>query len=193
MTPSISVILGTLGRPHLARSIRSLTDQQTPVEVVLVADPAGNVPHIRRVAEYFGVAVHEQASETSRRGDDQKNHGMSLATGTHLAFLDDDDEAAPGSIAAMLDRASDRPVLFRMDHPDLGAVWRTPTLRFGNIGTPCLLIPNQPSRLGTWAPFLGLPSNKAVGGGDFHFLMGTVERMGAPMWDERMVCRVRPT
>lgn len=191
MATRLSVVIPTLGRPHLARTLRSVREQH-PHEVILVADPAGDLEHVQRVARYFWLHVHEAPSDEHGNGYAQRQHGMTVATGTHLVFLDDDDAWTPGAHAAYLDRACDRPVIFRMDHPQLGVLWRSPTMMFANIGTPMILVPNQPEKLGTWQPHLGLLSNRRTGGGDYRFLIETIEKMGAPLWDERVVCRVRP-
>jgi hypothetical protein len=58
-------------------------------------------------------------------------------------------------------KTPDRPVLFRMRFPNGLTLWQEQAVRCGNVGTPMMLIPNQPSMLGTWGSFIG---------GDCHFL-----------------------
>ena len=67
------------------------------------------------------------------------------------------------------------PVIFRMDHPQHGILWREPELRFGNVGTPMFLVPNKPELFGEWKAHN--PSLKEPGG-DYTFIKGCVEKMG---------------
>lgn len=191
MAPRISVIIPTLGRPHLARTLRSVVEQY-PYQIVVVGDPAGNMDHAQRVCDYFGVPLEIVPADEHKQGYAQRTHGMSLAQGTHLAFLDDDDAWTPGAHTAMKERAADVPVVFRMAHPELGVLWRTPKVMFSNVGTPMFLIPNRPKDLGSWRPYLSRLDNRVTGGGDFLFLLETADRMGGLMWDDRVVCSVRP-
>lgn len=127
---------------------------------------------------------------TGDRGYQARTKGMLQATGTHLAFLDDDDVYVPGAIDTMRAHACDRPVIFRMDDPFHGIIWRTPELTYGNVGTPMFLVPNDPDRLGAWEP---VEFGRGPGrGGDFHFITGCVDRMGTPVWRTEVICRVRP-
>ena len=113
---------------------------------------------------------------------------MEKATGTHLAWLDDDDVYTDNAIDLFREHACDVPVFFRMRYKGGGELWRDQELRYGNLGTPCLLIPNIPEKLGEWNPHAGAGS----GGGDFMFAQGCVRRMGAPIWRTEVVCLIRP-
>lgn len=132
------------------------------------------------------VVVVEDA--TGDRGYTARTVGMARATGTHLAFLDDDDIYTPGAIDLMRRAASDRPVIFRMDDPFHGILWRTPELVYGNVGTPMFLVPNRD--LGEWK---GVEFGRgAPRGGDFNFITGCVEKQGAPVWRKEIIATVRP-
>jgi GT2 family glycosyltransferase len=119
-----------------------------------------------------------------------RRRGMELATGSHLAFLDDDDAYTERAVEFFRRFAhGDRPVIFKMQHPSHGILWRTQQLEFGNVGTPMFLVPNKPSKLGEWEPHApGLPEP----GGDFTFISGCAEQMGEPIWRPEVVARVRP-
>ena len=110
------------------------------------------------------------------------------ATSTHLAFLDDDDIYTPDAIHWFRKYAEDVPVVFRMQYRAGGVLWRDKVVRYGNVGTPMILVPNVPDKLGSWVPHAGAGS----GGGDWSFLVGCVQRMGAPVWRTEIVCLVRP-
>lgn len=159
---TISVIIPTVGRESLAAAKASAAGAD---EIIVVENQDGD------------------------HGYSARSRGIQQATGTHLAFLDDDDVYTPGAVDLMREAACERPVIFRMDHHRHGVMWRQPFLEFGNVGTPMFLVPNQPDQLGEWAehaPGLAEP------GGDFTFISGCVERMGRPVWREEIVCTVRP-
>ncbi len=112
---------------------------------------------------------------------------MGDATGSHLAFLDDDDVFLPGAIDAMRQAACTSPVIFRMRYSHDGReLWQDQDLRAGNVGTPMIFVPNRPALLGTWA---GWGSDTC---GDFRFIYETVEKMGEPVWNETVVALIRP-
>lgn len=156
------MIIPTIGRETLEAAKASVAGAD---EVIVVTDSTGDHGYTARMK------------------------GMAQAAGTHLAFLDDDDVFTPGAIELFREAASDRPVVFRMDHPSHGVLWREPTLEFGNVGTPMFLVPNVPEKLGKWEPHMhGL----AEPGGDFTFIAGCVDRMGEPVWREEIVAVVMP-
>lgn len=159
----LSVIIPTIGRESLQAALSSC---ETADEVIVVENHDGD------------------------HGYQARTRGMAQATGTHLAFLDDDDIYTPDAVDAMREAACDRPVIFRMDDPLHGVIWRRPELTFGNVGTPMFLVPNDPRRLGVWEPHV--PGLKQPGG-DFTFITGCVDRMGAPVWREETVAIVDPT
>lgn len=179
---SISVIIPTVGRSSLQEALLSC---ETADEIVLVLDLAkfaGKLPDLS------GCVVVESV-EGGDNGYTARTRGMQLATGTHLAFLDDDDVFTPGAIELMRAAACDRPVIFRMDHYAHGILWRDREVRFGNVSTQMFIVPNDPARLGVWEPHMpGLQEP----GGDFTFLAGCVAKMGDPVWREEIVSVLRP-
>ena len=125
----------------------------------------------------------------SRVGTPVGTWAYELATGTHLAFMDDDDEYPPGAVALMRNAAADVPVIFRMDHYAHGILWRDRVLEFGNVSTQMYVVPNVPEKLGTWEPHIpGLPEP----GGDYTFIASTVSKMGGRVWREEVIAVLRP-
>lgn len=97
MTPTVSAVIPTLGRPSLGRAVQSVLDQTRPVaEVVVVADTDGPVrlpPDDRimllRTAFRSGPARCRQL-------------GIDAARGSVIALLDDDDEWYSTKLARQL-------------------------------------------------------------------------------------------
>jgi hypothetical protein len=157
---SISVILATSGRETL----------QDAVDSVIGAHEL----HV----------IHDASKDY---GNTVRNEWMQKCTGTHIAFLDDDDVYTPDAIAAMEAMASsDHLSIFRMNHME-GILWRDKRFKFTNFGTPCLVVPNQPELLGTWRAFTEFGR-----GGDWMFAEETVKNMGGPTWCDHVVALIRP-
>lgn len=184
MDVSLSVVIPTLGRPSLERTLASCADAD---EIVVVLDTARGCTGLP--CELPANAVFAAGEFGVTGGHAGRAHGIGLATGTHLAFFDDDDEYLPGAIGLMRDAACERPVIFRMDDYRHGVIWRDPSIWFGNVSTQMYVVPNDPARLGSWAPHRpGWPQP----GGDYTFIAETVAMMGEPVWREEIVAVLRP-
>lgn len=160
---TISVVIPTIGRPTLQRAIDSCAGAD---EILVLENQDGD------------------------NGYRARNTLMAQATGDVLAFCDDDDVFVPDAIDLIRARAAEhpgRPLLFQMRLNGGQVIWSQPRLGYGNIGTPCIVVPNQPDKLGTWAGWQGSGS-----GGDCHFIHECVKRMGDPVWVERIVAHIRP-
>lgn len=156
----ISFIVPTLGRPSLAKTLRSI--EAWPGDEVLVV---GNVEEMTNVDQFADVMFRFiPCPPGGDWGHAERNFATPLARGRYIAHIDDDDVYAPGTRELMADailRTPDRPVIFRMRFPNGITLWQDPAIRCGNLGTPCFLLPNEPEKFGTWGSFVG---------GDCHFL-----------------------
>ena len=158
----LSVIIPTIGRDTLAAAEASCAGAD---EIIIIPNDDGD------------------------HGYRARAKGIPQATGTHLAFMDDDDIFLPGAIDLLKKHAADVPVIFRMDHPRHGILWREPVLEFGNVSTQMFVVPNEPYKLGVWEPHM--PGLREPGG-DFTFLSGCVAKMGEPVWREEIISVIRP-
>ena len=115
-------------------------------------------------------------------GGTQRDLAATVARGDHLCFMDDDDVFTPDALAAIRGGVAEHPervLLFRMD--DYGTLrWRDREIRYGNVGTPMVVVPNDPARLPSWQP------------GDYEFIRESCRRLGEPVRTKEIVAVVRP-
>jgi glycosyltransferase involved in cell wall biosynthesis len=171
--PTLSIIVPTLGRKTLERTLRSIAGQVRPGDEVLVV-----------------------CDETGDSGDSARMSGMERARGSHLAFMDDDDVYAPGAFEKMRHFARENPGrigIFKMQHPVGTTHWRDgePVLRYANVSTQNFLVPNVPGRLGRWTDRPPRPGG-GLYAGDYAFIVGTVELQGEPVFVDEVTVLVRP-
>src|SRR6267154_1483950 len=114
-TPSrVSVVIPVYnGERYLADAIQSVLDQTYQKFEVIVVDD-GSTDGSARVAKRFGGAiryVHQSNGGVSKA----RNTGITLAQGTYLAFLDQDDLWLPDKLAVQ--------VAYLDSHPEVGVVY----------------------------------------------------------------------
>lgn len=192
MTPSISIVLTTMGRPSLKFAIASVACQLRGRDQLILATD-GPCPKALAIADAAGVRYTLAESDYHehgcghRCGNAARDFGMRSATADVICFLDDDDTFTPNAIATIRQVATDHPdvpLIFKMIDPAGRLLWRDKSVRRGNVGTPMIVVPNVAEKLGRW----GLKS-----GGDFDFAASTVTLYphGSVVWREEIVCWCR--
>jgi glycosyltransferase involved in cell wall biosynthesis len=184
MAVKLSIVIPTLGRESLVDTLESCADAD---EIVVVLDKArgGTLP-----CELPDNAVLLEGVYGVTGGHLGRVHGIAIATGTHLAFFDDDDVYEPGAVDLMRAAACDLPVIFRIRHYQHGVIWRDPNIWFGNVTTQQYVVPNRPELLGSWDP---IRPDWPQPGGDCTFIQQTVENFGGVVWREDILATLRPT
>jgi glycosyltransferase involved in cell wall biosynthesis len=160
----LSVIVATKGRPTLVTTLASVAGQLHPGDELLV-----------------------RCSDDGDYGCAARRSLIPRASGSHLAFLDDDDRYARGALAAMRAFAREHPGrigIFRMRFGDGRLLWTEPVLRLANVSTQVLLVPNRPERLGPWAA--DNPYNA-----DYEFVRAAAELQGPPIFRKQVVAYAR--
>ncbi|WP_407936092.1 glycosyltransferase [Gemmata algarum] len=193
--PTITVVIATISRPTLARTLNSLVGQGwiTGDGVLVVGD--GPQPVAQELCSLFSprlpILYSQNPTRTGMWGHYARNWVLDQrhCTTDYLMALDDDDVYLPGAIEtarrAFAECLQPRPHVFRMqNHPHVGTVWKEPQLVMGNLGTPVIAVPNNPSRLGRYTFHYG---------GDFDFCKSTCDYYAdGPVWREEVICDVRP-
>jgi hypothetical protein len=146
MKNSISYIIPTVGRQSLERTLGSI-ELQPEDEVLVVGD--GMQPDAGLICRDRPQVRYTEAGPFRNWGHGQRNFAMSIAKGSHLAFIDDDDIYMPGYRALFDEVATNCLTIFRMLWRKK-YLWATPILKMGNVGTPMVVVPNIPTRLGRW-------------------------------------------
>jgi len=174
MSGTISFIVPTIGRPHLSQTLASI--ETWPGDDVLMVGAVSDLDD------------HRVTAIPCPRGNDwgatERRLAIRRSTKSYLAFLDDDDVYLAGTRAKMdqaIRHAPGRPTIFRMIYPNGRVLWRDPVLRVGNVGTPMLLVPNDPDRLGTWS------SRREC---DFDFLASSAWDQAAIVWATDIIARI---
>jgi hypothetical protein len=173
----ISFIVPTTGRATLQRTLDSI--ECWPGDEVLIVGQPRDVDVRGKAAQLVPMPPGGDW------GNAERNVAMALAQTPYLAFIDDDDWYAPGARAAMADAIRTTPgrlVIFSMQFPDGLILWAEPALRCGNVGTPMLLVPNDPARLGRW------PTGRYEG--DWGFLDSCRYPREDIVWREEIVAQV---
>lgn len=196
MTPTISVIVPTQGKPTLERMLDSVRDQLLPGDEVIVVVDTFEMPHhefqdIRQRAESYGPGFMAFPHDAGHHdwGHSQINYGLTLAEGDYIHANDDDDIYLPGALAVMREAIVAHPgrvFLFRFRSYLGGMVfWLQPGLvRQGCIGGHCLLQPNLPGKCGQWGAHYE---------GDYTGIVDTLSRHEEPpVWVDHVIACQRP-
>lgn len=181
--PLFTVVIPTIGRETLVRTLKSIRTQAgaSLVEIVVVADlfemDEQTVDAIRDACEDFEARYTGCDDGRHDTGSPQLALGYATATGQWIVNLGDDDVYEPMAFSVMRQAiegdVTTRPLMFRtVLHPaphrgnDLPIVlWHRPEFERGEVSGQCFAVPNVPEKLGRWTD-------------DVTFMMETVERWG---------------
>lgn len=144
----ITFIIPTIGRPSLVKTLASIVTW--PGDEIIVV--GGIKPTGDRRPRYI---PHPPGRDW---GHTERNIVTPLACNRYIAHIDDDDVYVPNARQFMADailKTPGRPVLFKMQYPNGITLWEERVIRCGNVGTPMMLIPNMPTKLGKWASYIG--------------------------------------
>jgi glycosyltransferase involved in cell wall biosynthesis len=126
---TFTVVVPTVGRPALVGALTSVATQLEPGdEIIVVCNNDGDF------------------------GNTARNSALDRAVGSHIVFLDDDDEWVPGALSAMRDFADqhpDRVGIFKRRIEVIGVEGPTPP----DVGGPQgYVVPNAPGKVGRFLP-----------------------------------------
>jgi hypothetical protein len=149
MTPRLSILIATKGRPTLMRAIYSTVGQMRPGDQLIV-----------------------DRNDDHPQGHAALNRQIPNTTGDVLLGVADDDYFTPGALELIRVRyaeAPDRIHVFKMRYSDGTELWAAQEFACGNVSPSMTALPNRPEWLGTWG--------EGHYNGDFDFLAETRARM----------------
>lgn len=170
----ISFIVPTIGRPSLLATLKSI--ELFPGDEIIVI---GNVKD-----SVNGQTRYVNCLPGGDWGHTERNIAMPMARGQYMAHIDDDDTYVPGTRKLMshaINRAGGRPVMFKMRYPNGITLWHDQKVYCGNVGTPMFLIPNRPTMLGKWEPYVG---------GDYAFLESSKWPLDDYVWRSEVIALI---
>lgn len=174
--PRVSVIIPSVGRDTLQEAIGSAA---WAYEVIVVFD-AETVP----ADAPTGVAAFA-CGPSGHWGAEQRRLGVAHATGTHLAFIDDDDVYTAGAgdaVGRALTARPGRVHVFRM-RKGQHIYGGHGCLYDGGIGTPMFVVPND-GATGEWTTRRQ---------GDFDFITSTLgKRRRTARFHQEVIAEIRP-
>jgi glycosyltransferase involved in cell wall biosynthesis len=198
MTPTLSIVTPTQGRPTLERMIASGRDQLLPGDEWLVVIDAHEMAReaVYAVARRVGAACPQCRALSldvgyHDHGHSQINHGMEEARGDWLVHMDDDDVFTVGALDAIRRAIAaldgPRPLLFRFEAPfgRRPLIWqRAGVLAPGTVGGHCLVHPNIAGAIGHFTSRYE---------GDYDCIRETLDLWGGRVeWVDAVIARCRP-
>jgi glycosyltransferase involved in cell wall biosynthesis len=170
MAPTLTLIIPTIGRPLLERLLDQASVQIGAADEILVIGDGFQPAGAAMVEKRKDPRIHYHEFGPSKCwGHPQRNYAMLLASGSHIMFLDDDDETIPGAfdiIRKAVQECPEKLLIFRIHHREF-IIWTEPEIRLMNVSTQCFVVPNAPERFGTWG---------ARYAGDLDFITTSVEK-----------------
>jgi len=129
-SPTFSVVVPTLARETLPRTLASIAAQIQPGDEIIV-----------------------ECSNENDGGNSARQRGVEAATSSHLAFCDDDDIFLPGAFDIMRQFATEHPTalgVFRRRFNAGPPQWLDPVLRASNVQVMGFVVPNVRGKLSYW-------------------------------------------
>jgi len=154
-TPSISIVLSTLGRSSLTTVLRRLNPQlSNDDEIIIVAD-GSEAQRLTNIQLKFlestrQISLVKHSNHLSKYGQAQKNYGKKLATKDLVWFVDDDDIPSETALTTIRREmaTNSTPTLFKIIHYG-SIIWKEEQIREGNVAGQMLVIPND-SNIPDW-------------------------------------------
>lgn len=168
--PLLTVVCMTIGRTHVAESLRSIRTQAPAAdcEILCVGDSHGRrwtdaLDMLPALCGQYQALYREHDGGINHYGCPQRTVGQRYARGAWIAYLQDDAELNVGAwdaIQESIAAAPPGPRLFRVEtwQPSRAAqglnpwwtIWQGPRLVEGNVDGDALVVPNKPDQLAPW-------------------------------------------
>lgn len=187
--PTFSIIIPTIGRKTLEKTLESISPQRSVGDEVIVVFDDGETWENNKVARSHGCILANTLKRSHDAGSKARNLGIDLAQRDWLLFMDDDDVFTPNAFQVIRETIVKTKLptihLFRMRYSDGKVLWKEPEVTYGNVGTPMIALPRLGQRV-LWKEGIGA-------GNDYQFITDAINiRKQTPIWSEEIICQVRP-
>ncbi len=147
--PSLSIVIPTIGRVTLSRTLESIESQRLidGDQVVVVTD--GDRPLARYIWDEYKLPGVCEMVPINRQGNKifpPRNRGVELSTADFIGFMDDDDYYTDGAFDAIrrgIAQDLTKAHMFRERLPGGKVVPTDANINTSNFGQPCFLVPNH--------------------------------------------------
>lgn len=170
---TFTVIIPTVGRDTLTATLASIKrqDMLPGDEVLVIGD--GHHPSAERVFHESGLnGRYMHLPAEGKWGRVQREHGISIAKGSYIMFLDDDDIHVEGMWKVVREAVAQKPglYLYKTLWPDgCFKIPKAEEILCGNVTTGCIVTANVSGKIGEWWPSYDQ---------DYHFARTTAELWG---------------
>ena len=185
---NLSIIIPTIGRDTLKRTLDSIKTQPVlPQEVLVIGD--GPQPAAEQAFTSSGLpGRYVERPKIGCWGNPHRTWAARQAAAEWLAFMDDDDIYLPGAmlpIRKAIEQPSPAEVnLFRF-YGRIDARWYDRTIRQGNVSTQMIVVSKSIAREVPWEAVPGRGSDAA-------FIAGCAGLANRVAWHEDLIARLRP-
>lgn len=176
MTPSISFLIATIGRPTLKDTILSLKDQIIlgHDHIYCVFDGKCETLDLFEETMFFGDSLRLilHPKNLGSYGHGLRNFYQSRLEGNYIHHMDDDDTYMPGAIPQIRNEIESHPgkIIIGVFRNHVGRmVGDKQLIQTGEVGTPNAFWPNKPQCFSEWPLWYG---------GDGEFYKQTVTKFG---------------
>jgi hypothetical protein len=195
MTPTFTVLIGSIGRPVLKNALDSIKRQSLvegdQVIVSIDSFEHGEREDVQTLVRSYGegfLATHYN-SGYHWLGVEQINHAMRTVpmTGTHVLTIGDDDVFVDGAYEVFRHYCAQdtlRPVLWKFLAPNRWILWREPKMQSCLISGCCIAAP---------MPFSELMHTRLETTHDFDWMEAVIAKSGkTPLWLDYVGVIARP-
>lgn len=155
--PTISIIIGTKGRPSLAAAILSVAPQIDENDEILIITEGERQIVLDIVTSFKSLGINIKyiiGPTTSAWGYPQRTLGFELATKDRIVILNDDDKLEVGAIKAIKKIVQDHPtdliIGWLRDARDGAIVGNKYLLEEGHLADTMLILPNDKTKIGQY-------------------------------------------
>jgi len=197
VTPTFTVLIGSIGRPALRQALDSIARQaRVPGDQVIVCfdafeqsaeDLAARCALVESYGEGFIAITHDAGYHWL--GVEQINHALRTVpiTGSHVCTIGDDDVFVDGAYARLRPLCAidpDRAVLYRFLAPWRELLWDRPRMQMSRISGCCIAAPRAA---------VGLMSTRQYVEHDYDWMIDVLQTSGRyPLWVDDVLVIARP-